>query len=104
MEWKKQVFFYKDLFIYYVYSILLAHQEKAPDLYKWLWAPMWFLGIELGTSGRTASSTLNLWAISVVLKYFLQQISWQTLWECQLNLILDFFRDEEFLHEVFDMY
>jgi hypothetical protein len=31
--------------------------------YRWLWATMWLLGIELRTSGRAASA-LNCWAIS----------------------------------------
>jgi hypothetical protein len=31
--------------------------------YRWLWATMWLLGIELRTSGR-ATSALNCWAIS----------------------------------------
>jgi hypothetical protein len=43
---------------------LQTHQKRALDPhYRWLWATMWLLGIELRTSGR-AVSVLNHWAIS----------------------------------------
>ena len=43
---------------------LQTHQKRASDPhYRWLWAIMWFLGIELRIYGR-AVSALNCWAIS----------------------------------------
>jgi hypothetical protein len=40
--------------------------------YKWLWATMWLLGIELRTSGRAVRfSALNHWAISPTPRWFL---------------------------------
>jgi hypothetical protein len=38
-------------------------EEGIRSRYRWLWATMWLLGIELRISGR-AVSALNLWAIS----------------------------------------
>jgi hypothetical protein len=38
-------------------------QEGIRSHYRWLWATMWLLGIELMTSGR-AVSALNRWAFS----------------------------------------
>jgi hypothetical protein len=38
-------------------------EEGIRSHYRWLWAAMWLLGIELRISGRAASA-LNLWAIS----------------------------------------
>jgi len=38
-------------------------KEVTGSHYRWLWAAMWLLGIELRTSGRAASA-LNHWAIS----------------------------------------
>jgi len=38
-------------------------EENIGSHYRWLWATMWLLGIELRTSGR-AVSALNHWAIS----------------------------------------
>jgi hypothetical protein len=41
-------------------------EESIRSHYRWLWATMWLLGIELRTSGRAASA-LNPWAISPAL-------------------------------------
>jgi hypothetical protein len=41
-------------------------EEGIRSHYRWLWATMWLLGIELRTSGR-AVSALNHWAISPAL-------------------------------------
>jgi hypothetical protein len=38
-------------------------EEGIGSLYRWLWATMWLLGIELRTFGRTVSA-LNPWVIS----------------------------------------
>ena len=38
-------------------------EEGIRSRYRWLWATIWVLGIELRTSGRAASA-LNRWAIS----------------------------------------
>jgi len=39
-------------------------EEDSGSHYRWLWATMWLLGIELRTSGRGVSA-LNRWAISL---------------------------------------
>ena len=41
-------------------------EEGIQSHYKWLWATMWLLGIELRTFGRGVN-VLNCWAISPVL-------------------------------------
>jgi len=49
------VYFFKDLFIIYKYTLSLSSdtpKEGIGSLYRWLWATMWLLGIELITSGR----------------------------------------------------
>jgi hypothetical protein len=38
-------------------------EKGVGSQYKWLWATMWLLGIELRTYGR-AVSDLNCWGIS----------------------------------------
>jgi hypothetical protein len=55
-------------FIYFMYisSPLLSSdtpEEGIGSHYRWLWATMWLLGIELRTSG-SADSALNCWAVS----------------------------------------
>ena len=45
-------------------------EEGTRSHYRWLWAIMWLLGIELMTSGRVVSA-LNLWAISPACLIFL---------------------------------
>jgi hypothetical protein len=47
--------------------------ESTSPHYRWLWATMWLVGIELMTSGR-ADSASNLWAISPALHYLLSHI------------------------------
>jgi hypothetical protein len=44
-------------------------KEGIISRYRWLWATMCLLGIELRTSER-AVSVSNLWAISLPLLYF----------------------------------
>ena len=39
-------------------------EEGIRSYYRWLWATMWLLGIELRTSGKAAGA-LNHWAISL---------------------------------------
>ena len=64
-------FFLKYLFIYLfimctIFSFCMyvwRPEEGTRPHYRWLWATMWLLGIELRTFGR-AGSALNLWAIS----------------------------------------
>ena len=60
-------FCFLDVFILCIWvhcSCLQTHQKRASDPhYRWLWATMWLLGIELRTSGR-ATGALNHWAIS----------------------------------------
>jgi hypothetical protein len=41
-------------------------EEGIRSHFRWLWATMWLLGIELRTSGR-AVGALNHWAISPAL-------------------------------------
>jgi hypothetical protein len=50
----------------YIYACI--PEEGIGSHYRWLWATMWLLGIELRTSGRT-DSALNLWAISLALPF-----------------------------------
>ena len=55
-------------FIYFLYMSTLSLSSVTPEEgigshYRWLWATMWLLRIELRTSGRAASA-LNCWAIS----------------------------------------
>jgi hypothetical protein len=48
----------------YVSTLFLdTPEEGTRSHYRWLWATMWLLGIELRTSGR-AVGALNRWAIS----------------------------------------
>jgi hypothetical protein len=60
---------FKDLFIYfylfnvYKYNGIVFRNTRSH--YRWLWATMWLLGIELRTSGRAAGA-LNRWATSPV--------------------------------------
>ena len=54
----------KDVFIYYVKcSVCMPEEGGTRFWYRWLWAIMWLLGIELRTS-RGAASTFYLWAVS----------------------------------------
>ena len=56
----------------YMSTLLLSSdtpKEGVRSHYKWLWATMWLLGIELKTSGR-AVNALNHWAISPALFFF----------------------------------
>ena len=48
---------------YSVYMYACRPEEGTRSHYRWLWATMWLLGIELRTFGR-AGNALNLWAIS----------------------------------------
>jgi hypothetical protein len=53
----------------YVSTLLLSSdtpEEGIESHYRWLWATMWLLGIELRTFVRAASA-LNYWAISAAL-------------------------------------
>jgi hypothetical protein len=62
------LFFIYFLFIYLVYMSTLSLSSDTPEEgirshYRWLWATMWVLGIEMRSSGRTVSA-LKHWAIS----------------------------------------
>jgi hypothetical protein len=48
----------------------LQTEEAFRSYYRWLWATMWLLGLELRISGRTVSA-FNHWAISLALGIFL---------------------------------
>ena len=54
-------------------------EEGIRSLYRWLWATMWLLGIELGTSGR-AVRALNHWAIAPAPSLEIID-SWLSRWE-----------------------
>jgi len=61
-------FLFKDLFSLCMSTLSDTLVSDTPEEgigshYRWLWATMWLLGIELRTSGR-AVSALNQWAIS----------------------------------------
>jgi hypothetical protein len=56
-------------------------EKGARPHYRWLWANMWLLGIELKTSGRTAGA-LYCWAISpaelyTLLTQYIQSEGWE---------------------------
>ena len=58
---------FKDLFIMYLSTLLLSSDTSVEGIrscYRWLWATMWLLGIELKTFGR-AVIVLNCWVISL---------------------------------------
>ena len=58
---------FKDLFIMYMSTLLLSSDTSVEGIrscYRWLWATMWLLGIELKTFGR-AVIILNCWVISL---------------------------------------
>jgi len=60
-----------------MYVSALSLSSDTPDedigsLYRWLWATMWLLGIELRTSGR-AVGALNHWVTSPALFLFLKR-------------------------------
>ena len=62
---------YLFIYLFYLYEYTVAvfrhiPEESIGSHYRWLWATMWLLEIELRTSGR-AVSALNLWAISPAL-------------------------------------
>jgi len=53
-------------YIYTISTLLMSSDTPEEDFgshYRWTWATMWLLGIELRTSGR-AVSALNHWDIS----------------------------------------
>jgi hypothetical protein len=53
-------------FFYFMSTLSLSSDTPEKGIgshYRWLWATMWLLGIELRTSGRAASA-FNRWAIS----------------------------------------
>ena len=63
------LFFLRYIYFTCMNTLLLfsdTPEEATDPHYRWLWATMWLLGIELRTSGR-AVSALNLWAISPAL-------------------------------------
>jgi hypothetical protein len=58
-------FFGKILCIYFIYVSTLSFSSDTPDegiqsCYRWLWATMWLLGIELRTSGRAVGGLSSL--------------------------------------------
>jgi len=58
--------FFKSIFLEKIYFMHVNIQWLSSDIryhYRWLWATMWLLGIELRTSER-AVSALNRWTIS----------------------------------------
>ena len=67
--WYKARSFFKKKIIYLLciqYSVCMyacRPEESTRSHYRWLWATMWLLGIELRTFGR-AGNALNFWAIS----------------------------------------
>lgn len=71
-----QIFYFyvfEDLFTYFMYKSTLQLPTDPPEegirsYYRWLWATMWLLGIELRTSGR-AVRALNHWVISPAPKH-----------------------------------
>jgi hypothetical protein len=67
-----------------VYTVvLLWWKEGIRSHHRWLWATMWLLGMELGTSGRAASA-LNHWALKLM-----NECSEGMRWFCFLCLQTD---------------
>jgi len=65
-------------------------EEGIRSQYRWLWATMWLLGIELRTS-RRADNALNLWAISPApIDFFLFKNVYYSVWAgtCMLQYSL----------------
>ena len=62
------IFYFSKDFLFYVFEYTVADirhiRRGIRSHYRWLWATMWLLRIELTTSGR-ALSALNHWAISL---------------------------------------
>jgi hypothetical protein len=75
----------------YEYTVLSSDtpEEGIRSHYRWLWATMWLLGIELRTFGR-AVSVLNRWAISPAPQNVSHQeyISWIEILFYQLGIDL----------------
>ena len=75
--WAFLIIHFYFMFIGVLLACLWGYQKPWNWSYTQLWAVVWVLGIEPGSSGRTASA-LNLWATSVSPKriilclYFLQ--------------------------------
>jgi hypothetical protein len=69
-------------FIYFIWVYLTLSsdtpEEGIGSQYRWLWATMWLLGIELRTSGR-AVGALNHWAISPAPLQIFYAKFWHTL-------------------------
>jgi hypothetical protein len=63
--WLFELFFYMSI----LWLSWDTPEEGIRSHYRWLWATMWLLGIELRTSGR-AIGALNRWAISPALHFF----------------------------------
>jgi hypothetical protein len=95
-------FFKKKRIIYFIYvSTLLLFldtpEEGIKPHYRWLWANMWLLGIELRTSGR-AVSALNQWAISLTQIFYIFTVTLcvLTMSRCSLTITLyDLYRKYE---------
>ena len=52
-------------------------EEDVRSHYRWLWATMWFLGIELRTSGRAVSPQLPVWVLLPV--GFRKALNWNAI-------------------------
>ena len=59
------LFSFLSFYLFIVYTVFYLHVclHARRGHYRWLWATMWLLGIELRTFGR-AGNALNRWAIS----------------------------------------
>jgi hypothetical protein len=72
------LFFY--IYFMYMSTLPLSSDTAEEGIWshdRWLWATMWLLGIELGTS-RKAVNALNHWAISPVLSIYLKNNHFQS--------------------------
>ena len=61
-------FLKKKIYLFIMCTMVCLHVSLQTEVgtrsyYRWLWATVWLLGIELRTSGRTVN-VLNHWAIS----------------------------------------
>ena len=57
----KKIYFIHFMYVSTLWLLSDTPEEGIRSCYRWLWATMWMLGIELRISGRGASA-LNHWA------------------------------------------
>ena len=77
-------YFFLKIYLLCIQCFARIPEEGTRSHYRWLWANMWLLGIELRSSGR-AARLLNYWAVSPAPNQFFKIItgtihSWRLLY------------------------